>query len=1528
VIRGSRYRWLLLAGTALMSLGARLAVAGPDGGQVVGGSATINGQGTRSVTIDQSSQNLIINWQTFNIGRGESTTFNQPNGNAIALNRVVGGLGPSFLDGTLTANGRVFIINGDGILFGPHSSITTAGFLASTHDIRNSDFMAGRYNFSIPGNPAASIVNLGSITATSGGFAALVAPGVRNSGTITATLGTVALAAGNAFTLDFYGDRLITLAVNDQIAQQVIDVETGKPLKSLVGNDGKLSANGGRVELTAAAARAVVDSVINTSGVIEADSVGTRNGKIVLSATTAASKPAGAPVQTVKVAGKISAAGKDKGSKGGTVVVSGESIALAGATIDASGDAGGGHVLIGGDSGGGHPGTAAAAIELARLEAFAVPTASTVSVDAATVINASATGTGNGGKVVLWSNQQTTFAGTILARGGASGGNGGFVETSSHGVLNIDGGQVNTSAPLGTTGTWLLDPTNLTIDSAAGATISSNLASTNVMVTTNADGTTSGPGLTSPGAGDIDVLASISWSSNNTLTLSAFHDIIFNESGHISNSGAGNLILRADNTGSGSGTVTFFGSQQVNLAAGTTSIYYNPTCNISLCNKYQSPLDSIFARHVSGNMTAYMLVNNAGDLRLMGQNLGDQPTILGNFALGRNITLDSDANRFDGFADGTTFNGLFTGNGGLGTNYTISNLNLSAPGHNFDSYGVFPIIGSQGVVRDLVLQDGRIAAGGNTQSIGLLAGQNFGQIINVSVTSGENGSLVDGGSFAGISAGGLVGFNGGVISNSASAATVRVGDGAFCSNTDCAGLNFAGGLVGNNSFNFGGAPAGAISSTSLPSGGTVTASSASGNVSGGVNSIIGGLVGENTGAVVFSSASGDVRLTTNISPDSAQFSSSFAGGLVGQNGNGGPGPNNFGIILSSHATGNVTGVGLALAIGGLAGDNSTGSSIIDSQAFGGRVTADSDGTLQSQFNNSVSAGGLVGFNQGVIAGTTSPPPPGASCLAGAAYSCAGGDVHVGALGQGGGLVGNNDGTLLNVFASGNIGGAAGVSGDPGSFDGTTRLGGLAGVNSGTIGSAYAIGTVGTNGIAFLEVGGLIGANHGAIGNSAAYGSVFAGDHSVAGGFVGSSGPSNNDCGGCTVGDGHDNSATIFASSARGSVSVGHASFAGGFAGTGDGNFSLVSAFGNVLGGANVVLGGLVGGMGALEGPSFITQSTASGTVTSTGPNSTLGGLVGLNGGTIDSSQASGAAVSGTSFSYLGGLVGINLGVIHNSSSSSQVIGSGSNNIAGGAVGANLGLINPTTASGNVSSGADSFVGGLVGANEAFNNFLAGQFLGSSFPIGTISFNSIASGSVSGGPGSSVGAQVGIDFPLASPNLPSYLNALVSSCNNAVCTVLANGVLFDPNGTNLPPPLPTTEAQFIQNLVQNVTLASLTLGDVVVNTQGLDQSSSAPAGGAPPQPGPGGLPPQFGPRFFVPPPPGETRFVPNEVVLQIPSNIPLARLQSVLASLGLSILDSQSMPLIGVTSYRVHIDNGQSIAAVIQALARQQIVAGA
>ncbi|MFL4999160.1 MAG: filamentous hemagglutinin N-terminal domain-containing protein, partial [Xanthobacteraceae bacterium] len=642
------FRNLALATTALLPLGIGFAVAGPTGGVVVGGEATIRDQGSRNVTIDQWSHRAVINWYTFNIGAGESTRFNQPDSSSVVLNRVTGGVGPSEIFGTVTANGRVFVINRDGILFGPNAVIDTAGFLATTSDIKNDDFMAGRYNFNIPGRPDASIVNHGTITAQSAGFAALVAPGVRNTGTITATLGTVGLAAGNSFTLDLYGDKLITLAVGDSIAGQVRDVQTGQTLNSLVENTGRLRANGGRVELTAAAARTVVDSVINNTGVVEANRIGQRGGTIVLSAATAGTKGAGAPKQTVKLSGTLSAAAKD-GGKGGKVVVTGEDIQVTGAHVDVSGPAGGGTVLIGGDWGGGSPTGGLVKHPGARLENEKIPTAATVTIDRNTVINASATSSGAGGKVIVWSDEKTSFAGTILATGGPSGGDGGFAEVSGHMLLDYRG-LTDLRAPQGKFGTLLLDPYDVRISNddnsdLSGFTPTGNESNINIGRLQNALQlasvvvTTGGAGSPGYQTGNITVESSISWTGSSTLMLSAYHDININPGVVISNIGAGNLILRADNSGSRGGTVNFDrpdwnnyyaaclycnynptppGKIDFSQSTGTVSLYYNPTPGIT-GNKYDNPRDYTgnVIVGVPGHFTPYMLVNSGNDLQLV-----------------------------------------------------------------------------------------------------------------------------------------------------------------------------------------------------------------------------------------------------------------------------------------------------------------------------------------------------------------------------------------------------------------------------------------------------------------------------------------------------------------------------------------------------------------------------------------------------------------------------------------------------------------------------------------------------------------------------------------------------------------------------------------------------------------------------------------------------------------------------------------------------------------------------------------------
>lgn len=738
-----------LAVTALLCA-ATSAFANPLGGKVVGGSATIQGQGTPGVVIDQSSQNAIINWQSFNIGAGEVTQFVQPNSSSVSLNRVTGDQNPSTIFGTLNANGRVFLVNPDGFLFGPGSSINTAGFLATTHDIRNEDFLAGRYNFNIPGNSLASIVNEGTITVGDAGIAALVAPGVRNDGVITARLGKIGLASANSFTLDLYGDNLINFSLTDPIAGHVIDVKTGKPLTSLVENRGKLSANGGVVALTATTARALVNSVVNNSGVIEAQSVGVHNGKIVLGAATAKTKLAGSPKQRVVVQGKLDASGKGQSETGGEIEIVGEGISVASALVDASGDAGGGKVLIGGDTGGGTPTRAAAANPIAGLEITAIPTASSVSIDAGTTIDASALNQGNGGKAVVWSDGTTNFDGLILARGGAVSGNGGFIETSGHDGLQFSG-RVDTTAVNGLTGTLLLDPKDVTIRSTGTwivtvSALQAALGSNNVVVNTSAAGTD---------AGNITVAQSVTWANGNSLTLSADHDITVMPGVSITNTSSGNLVLHADNTGTGAGSVNLSsGAVNFSGSTGAVSIFYNPP-------SYASPTSfSPFVSTMPGQLTAYMLVNSLTDL----QNI--QLNLVGDYALGKSIDASATAlptyNGGAGFAAlgngnnvGTSFQGVFDGQG-----FAIDGLTINSPGSFAAPFGLL-----YGTIRNVALTNESISGLG---AAGLVR-NNVGTIDHVAVTGSINGGLAG--------AGGLVGDNNGAINNSSTNVTVQAAHG-------------------------------------------------------------------------------------------------------------------------------------------------------------------------------------------------------------------------------------------------------------------------------------------------------------------------------------------------------------------------------------------------------------------------------------------------------------------------------------------------------------------------------------------------------------------------------------------------------------------------------------------------------------------------------------------------------------------------------------------------------------------------------
>ena len=260
----------LFARTALLCAASSLAIvtgaeAMPTGGSVVGGAASQSTSGN-TLTITQSSQNAVINWQGFSIASGETVRFAQPNSSSLALNRVTG-QDPSSILGNLMANGKVFLVNPNGVTFGKGAQVNVGGLVASTLNISDADFMAGRYSFSGPGG--GTVLNQGSISAH-GGNVALLGGAVSNQGLITASLGTVVMAAGAAITLDVAGDGLLNVTVDKGA------------VGALVQNGGMIQANGGKVVLTAQAAGELLKTVVNNTGVIEAQTIGSRHGVISL----------------------------------------------------------------------------------------------------------------------------------------------------------------------------------------------------------------------------------------------------------------------------------------------------------------------------------------------------------------------------------------------------------------------------------------------------------------------------------------------------------------------------------------------------------------------------------------------------------------------------------------------------------------------------------------------------------------------------------------------------------------------------------------------------------------------------------------------------------------------------------------------------------------------------------------------------------------------------------------------------------------------------------------------------------------------------------------------------------------------------------------------------------------------------------------------------------------------------------------------------------------------------------------------
>ncbi len=561
VVRRRRLEFPLVLAAAFVSamLAGPVILANPTGGVVVRGSADIKTYPER-VTVQQHSDKTVINWNGFNIEGGEVTRFKQPGKDSIALNRVITNQ-PSRIDGLLRANGNVWLVNQNGVTIGPGGKVRAQGFLATTSDIADNDFMDGdgRYNFrpSTNHNPNARVVNQGRISVGERGLGALVAPHARNDHLIQGKGSTVVIGGAKTFAVDFYGDGLIHFDTGSPVTQRPEGVD------ALAENNGMIRVEGGQVLITADAAADIIDKVIKVGGKVQARSAYSDGGEIVLD---------GGRSGTVAVTGTLDVSSKHPKSRGGKIDMRGHRIELGPkALVTARGKAGGGDIRIGGDRQGKGPGPNADAVVLA-------PEARII---------ADATVAGDGGSIIVYGEQTAVIDGILTAQGGPKGGDGGFIETSAAGTIEIAADVlVDASAPAGEPGLWLIDPRDITIDPILADIIVSALEDgNNVGISTSSTSTPQSvedqltPLSPDPGQpGNITVAASIqpnlaaaTGDQVVTLKLTADNNVAINPGITIGPASAGNEDGNRDSMGvtiGAKGSITNNGAIDVSAGAG------------------------------------------------------------------------------------------------------------------------------------------------------------------------------------------------------------------------------------------------------------------------------------------------------------------------------------------------------------------------------------------------------------------------------------------------------------------------------------------------------------------------------------------------------------------------------------------------------------------------------------------------------------------------------------------------------------------------------------------------------------------------------------------------------------------------------------------------------------------------------------------------------------------------------------------------------------------------------------------------
>lgn len=903
---------------ALLCSYSSIATGAPQGGTVTSGSATI-GQ-TGSVTrIDQSTQRASINWQGFGIAAGETVNFNQPNASAITLNRVVGNE-RSVIEGALNANGKVFLINSNGVLFTRGSSVNTAGLVASTLNLSDADFNAGRYVFSGNGG-SGSVVNMGTLTAAPGGYVALLGRSVSNQGVIVATKGTVALGSGEKISLNFNGDSLVSLSIDEGA------------LGALVENKGAIQADGGTVILTAKAADELLGSQVNNTGIVQARTMDDLKGRIVLRAdggtanvggTLDASSPATSGGGTVETSGRSvrvsdDAAVTTKAANGdtGTWTLASDAFTIgAGANISGAQlgrQLGSNNVVISSRGGNGADGH----LYVGQGVNWSANTALTLSAAKDVRIDAPITATGARAGLKLnyggdYRIDMSQGASVTLSGANATLAMNGQAYTLIHSMSDLEkiddaGGDATGRYALAGN----LDASGKIYDNTVVSKLSGTLAGLGHTISNltilQPDST---PGTVASGLIGTAQIGSVI----RDIGLIGVNVSAFGRVGGLVGQNFGGTISHAYVTGAVQGITSVGGLVGYNGGRDDpeTGVTFNGDGIIA---------DSYSTATVTGSSrypnTSFSYIGG-----LVGWNRGPSYKILRSSASGNVSAINDPAagtsNSNIGGLVGSNGNGTIADSHATG-NVSVSNNTTYVGGLTGNNNGARSVITNSYATGDVT---------GGAGNVGGLAGANTGGRIADSYATGDvtGGAVVSPGSE---SYGGLVGSNSsGTISGSHATGMVTTSSG------------IAGGLVGSS----GGENA------------SISNSYSTGDVKGGAGSTVGGLVGQNSAGSTISGsrASGDAT-------------GESAGGLVG---------GNSGDITGSSASGNVTG---SYAAGGLVGQHG-GGTIRDSIASGrvsggdyftgglvGRMTGgniDNSHATGSITSTGGATGGVVGENSG------------------------------------------------------------------------------------------------------------------------------------------------------------------------------------------------------------------------------------------------------------------------------------------------------------------------------------------------------------------------------------------------------------------------------------------------------------------------------------------------------------------------------------------------------------------------------------